>query len=101
MVMIPLYQILSIRSYKLYYDDMGIWIYSGVFPWARGINGVKWRDLGQAAYHQSFLGWATKSYKIRISHRYTKSEEVTMSHTKNGQQVVGSINLLHQEYTRG
>jgi hypothetical protein len=92
-----IYRIADILSYKLYYDQNGVWIYSGVLPWSRGVNGVKWRDLDEAAFFQSALGWMANSYTIRISHRYTKSEEIRMTHTANGLRVAGQVNLLHQE----
>jgi hypothetical protein len=33
-VLIVGYRILLIRSVQLYYDDVGVWLYSGILPWA-------------------------------------------------------------------
>lgn len=39
------YKVLLLRSYKLYYDDVGVWLYSGVLPWKkvfRASSGATW-----------------------------------------------------------
>lgn len=92
------YRILEIRSHKLFYDNQGVWHSSGILPWTSGIRGVKWRDMGEAVFYQSALGWLTNSYSVRVTHRFTKSGEIRMSHTANGLQASGRINLLHQEF---
>ncbi len=92
--------VLSVRSYKLFYDDDGIWVYSGIFPWTKGISGIKWRDLDEAVYRTGFISWAAHSYNIRLSHRYTKSSEILLSDMTNGDKAVATINELHIEYLR-
>ncbi len=92
--------ILSIRSYKLFYDDDGIWVYSGIFPWSKGISGIKWRDLDEAVYRTGFISWAAHSYNIRLSHRYTKSSEILLNDIEKGDKAVMRINELHIEYLR-
>ena len=72
------YQFLLLRSFHLYYDDVGVWVYSGVLPWNKGVAGVKWRDLDEALYFQSMGSWLFKSYTIRIGHRFTKSSEIVL-----------------------
>lgn len=94
------YQYLHIKSYHLYFDDMGVWIYSGILPWSKGVLGVKWRDLDEAVYFQSIWSWLFKSYSIRIGHRFTKSSEIFLSHWSHGQDVVMTINGKHQELVR-
>lgn len=94
------YRFLVLRSYKIYYDDRGVWIYSGVLPWTKGVSGVKWRDLDEAVFHQSLLGWIANSYTVQLSHRYTKTGEIFMTHTAKGREVSGEINYLHQEMAR-
>src|SRR4051812_43859303 len=37
------YRILLLRSVQLYYNDVGVWVYSGILPWKKGVTGVKWR----------------------------------------------------------
>ena len=32
------YRFLLVRSVQLYYDDIGVWVVSGVLPWARGVS---------------------------------------------------------------
>lgn len=91
------YMVMQIRSYRLYMDEIGVWVYSGVFPWQKGTAGVKWRDLDEAVYFQSMWSWLFKSYSLRIGHRFTKSSEILLSHWQHGHEVVGKINIRHQE----
>ena len=92
-----IYAVLQIRSYQLYMDDNGVWIFSGIFPWSKGVRGVKWRDLDDAVYFTSMFSWAAKSYKIALKHRYTKDNEIFLSHMKKGQESVMQINSRHQK----
>ena len=93
-----LYSIFMIRSYKLYINNEGVWIYSGIFPWNKGSNGVKWRDLDSAIYYTGFLSWAFKSYRMMISHRFTKDNEIFLTHMWCGDQAVMKINSLHHGF---
>jgi hypothetical protein len=94
------YQIAYLRSFKLYYDDMGVWIYSGILPWKRGVAGVKWRDLDEATFHNSFWSWMSGSYTIQLKHRFTKTSEIVEADMASGKQVVIDINQRHQQYIR-
>lgn len=97
---VVIYQILHLRSFHLYYDADGVWIYSGVFPWNKGISGVKWRDLDEAVFFQSVGSWLIKSYSILLSHRYTKSKEILLSHWSDGNRAVEAINEQHTQLAR-
>ena len=94
------YQILFLRSYRLFYNDDGIWIYSGILPWSKGIAGVKWRDLDEAVYFRTFWSWLFKSYSVRIGHRFTKSSEIFLTHMVRGHESVMTINQSHQDRIR-
>ena len=94
------YQFLTLRSFHLYFDDIGVWVYSGVLPWNKGVGGVKWRDLDEAVYFQSVGSWLFKSYSIRIGHRFTKSSEIVLSHWSRGHEAVMAINAEHQRLVR-
>jgi hypothetical protein len=91
------YKILSISSYCLYYDSVGVWVSSGVLPWQKGVSGVKWRDLDEAVYFKSMGSWLLKSYGIRIGHRFTKTSEIVLTSWADGNQVVARINAKHHE----
>ena len=93
-----LYFIFVIRSYQLYMDDSGVWIFSGILPWNKGVHGVKWRDLDEAVYFTGFLSWALKSYKLRLSHRFTKASEIILTNMQKGDQAVQQINEKHKEH---
>jgi len=94
------YQFLLLKSFHLYFDDVGVWVYSGILPWNKGVAGVKWRDLDEAVYFQSMGSWLFKSYSIRIGHRFTKSSEILLSHWARGHEAVMAINGQHQELVR-
>lgn len=95
-----IYQFLLLKSFHLYFDDVGVWVYSGILPWNKGVAGVKWRDLDEAVYFQSMGSWLFKSYSIRIGHRFTKSSEILLSHWGRGHEAVMAINGQHQELVR-
>jgi hypothetical protein len=86
------YRVLSIRSVQLYYDDIGVWLYSGILPWTRGISGVKWRDMDEATFTQNFWSWALRSWDIRIGHRFTKASEIQLTSMAHGKEAVGILN---------
>ena len=99
-IAIVVYQFLVLKSFHLYFNDIGVWVYSGVLPWNKGVAGVKWRDLDEAVYFQSMGSWLFKSYSIRIGHRFTKSSEILLSHWARGHEAVMAINSRHQELVR-
>jgi hypothetical protein len=94
------YQFLLVRSVQLYYDDVGVWVFSGVLPWKKGVSGVKWRDMDDATYVNGFVSWATRSYTVRIGHRFTKESEIVLHHIAGGRKAVERINALHQDMIR-
>ena len=95
-----IYQVLFLKSFHLYLDDVGVWVNSGVLPWNKGVAGVKWRDLDGAVYFQSMGSWLFKSYSIRIGHRFTKTSEILLSHWAHGHEAAMAINGQHQELVR-
>jgi hypothetical protein len=94
------YEFLQVRSVQLYYDDLGVWVHSGVLPWKKGIAGVKWRDMDEATYINGFRSWATGSYTIRVKHRFTGGSEIVLTNIARGKQAVAFINARHQELIR-
>lgn len=86
------YSIMLTGSVRLYTDDSGVWMRSGVFPWEKGITGVQWRDLGQAGYTQGLASWALRSYDVRISHRFTTGAELSLRNVHRGNLAVEHIN---------
>lgn len=94
------YRGLLIRSYRLYYDDVGVWLYSGILPWRKGVVGVKWRDMDEATFVTGFWSWIFKSYSIRIGHRFTKSSEIFLSNMARGKDAVIALNARQQEVIR-
>jgi len=85
---------------QLYYDDVGVWVYAGVLPWKKGVTGVKWRDMDEATFVQGFWSWITRSYTIRIGHRFTKASEIVLTDIAKGKDVVTTLNARQQELIR-
>ncbi len=94
------YRFLVIRSVQLYHDDVGVWMYSGILPWKKGIAGVKWRDMDEATFEQGFWSWITGSYTIRIGHRFTKESEIRLTDIAGGKDAVAKLNAYHQGLIR-
>ncbi len=94
------YRILLLRSVQLYYDDIGVWAYSGILPWKKGITGVKWRDMDEATFEPGFWSWITRSYTVCIRHRYTKANEIVLTNIANGKRAVGELSARQQDMIR-
>lgn len=92
--------ILGLRAVQLYYDEVGVWVVSGILPWTRGVSGVKWRDMDEASFEQGFWSWLTGSYTIRIGHRFTKSSEIVLTKIARGKDAVGKLNAYQQNLIR-
>jgi len=91
------YKFAELGAYRLYYNEMGVWLYSGILPWSKGVRGVKWRDLDDATYTRSMGSWLLKSYSIRIGHRFTRSNELVLTGIAHGDKAVMTINQKLQE----
>jgi hypothetical protein len=91
------YRFLLLRSVQLYYDDVGVWVYSGILPWKKGVTGVKWRDMEDATFVNGFWSWITRSYTVRIGHRFTKSSEIVLTNIAGGTSAVTTLNARHKE----
>ncbi|CAG9241851.1 hypothetical protein BDI4_1080059 [Burkholderia diffusa] len=94
------YEVAVESSYILFMDDAGIWLRRGILPWSKGVNSVKWRDLDSAVYITGFISWLTRSYTVRLEHRFTKANEILISHMAAGDQAVKVINAAHIEMIR-
>jgi hypothetical protein len=90
------YNILYLKSVRLYTDDIGVWLYRGILPWSKGVLGVKWRDMEDAMYYTGFFNWMFRSYRVRIGHRFTKTSEIFLNNLAQGHKAVEHINQLHQ-----
>lgn len=87
-----IYSIALTNSVRIFTNDGGVWVQSGVFPWEKGMRGVQWRDVGQAGYAQGFASWALRSYNISISHRFTTGSELNIRNVHRGNLAVEHIN---------
>lgn len=88
------YSVRLTNSVRLFTDENGVWLQTGVFPWEKGLTGVQWRDLGQAGYTQEFFSWALRSYDVRVSHRFTAGAELYLRNVHCGNLAVEHINAV-------
>jgi hypothetical protein len=91
-ILICVYIALMSRSYYLYIDENGVWVFSGIFPWNKGVRGVKWRDLDEAIFYTGLASWVLKCFTIKIRNRFTKDSEITLSYMDLGDLAVTRIN---------
>ena len=96
--LLVVFRLASTRSVVLYYDDAGVWVYAGVLPWSRGVVGVKWRDMDEAAYEKSFWSWVTRAWTVSVSHRYTRANVILLTHIAGGKAAAARINARHRQW---
>ena len=87
-----LMRIYYLKTFRLFFNENGVYCFSGIFPWTKGVRGTAWQDISDANYFTGFVSWATKSYRIQIGHRYTKTSEMTVSNVRHGHLAVIKIN---------
>jgi len=88
------YSVALTYSVRMFTDENGVWMQSGIFPWEKGISGVQWRDVGQAGYTQGFLSWALRSYEVRVSNRFTNGAELYLRNVHRGNLAVEHVNSV-------
>ncbi|MBK0019459.1 SoxR reducing system RseC family protein [Kosakonia sp. S42] len=92
-------KVMFIKTLKLYINNDGVYLFKGIFPWTKGVIGTTWRDISDANYYTGFISWATKSYRVRVGHRFTKTSELVIPHIKHGNKAVIEINeIINAKY---
>ena len=90
-VSVFVYRLAVLRSFKISITNEGIWVNYGIFPWAKGGNGLRWNDADMAFYYPTFLSWITNSYTIKVNHKYTNSADFIVSNIWRGRRVCREI----------
>lgn len=93
-ILIGVYTVAYIRSYTLFVDDEGVWVFRGVFPWQQGIYGVKWGDFNEGVFSQNFASWALRSFTIEVKNRYKEEPEIVLKHMHNGDYAITKMNSV-------
>ncbi len=88
---------MHIRSYTLFVDEEGVWVFKGIFPWSKGIYGVKWRDFGEAVFFLNPVSWSLKSYTIHATNKFKPEEEIVLKNMHNGDIAVSKINAMSMQ----
>jgi len=100
-ILIGVYTVAYIRSYTLFMDDEGVWVFRGVFPWQKGIYGVKWGDFNEGVFFQNFASWALRSFTIEVKNRYKEEFEIMLRYMHNGDSAITKMNSkFMQKYRR-
>jgi hypothetical protein len=79
-------------SVRLYTDEIGVWVYSGIFPWETGVSGAKWQDISESTYTRGFMSWIMRSFSVRVGHRFTNGAELYVENIHRGNLAVEHIN---------
>lgn len=87
-----LYDVAWRRRFRFYYDRDGVWVFRGILPWRRGIEGMPWSDINALFCEPGFISWLTKSYAIRLVHHVDPDLDITLIHIKRGNLAVIAIN---------
>lgn len=85
-------RLIYLKTMRLVINDDGIYLFSGIFPWTKGMTGTLWRDVAEAVYYTGFISWAFNSYRICVRHRFTKTSELVIPSVKNGNKAAMEIN---------
>lgn len=90
------YKVYYLTQIRLYTDDHGVWVYRGVFPWNRGVYGVKWRDFEDVVFFTGFFYWIAKGYPVTIRPRFSNNPKVSLPPIHQGREAVEAINFMAQ-----
>ncbi|HHU1575966.1 TPA: hypothetical protein ACUA4C_004873 [Escherichia coli] len=85
-------RIIYLSKIRLYLNQNGVYVKRGIFPWTKGVYGTAWRDIADANYYTGFIPWLTKSYCVRVGHRFTKTSEIVVPNVSKGHEAVMKIN---------
>lgn len=99
-ILIGVYTVVHIRSYTLFMDDEGVWVFRGVFPWQKGIYGVKWGDFNEGVFFQNFASWTLRSFTVGVKNRYKEESEIVLEHMYNGDYAITKMNSIFMQKYR-
>lgn len=82
---------------SVYADEDGVWLVSGVFPWTRGVYGVRWREIGIAVFRQGLFSWLFSAFTIHIKNRFDANLGLMVDHVRHGDDLVAVVNAVLAE----
>ena len=83
-----------------YYDESGVWVYRGVFPWSRGVYGVRWRDFEDCLYTTNLIYWFSKGYPVSVRPRFSTNPTIHIPPIHKGREAVEVINNSAMHYIK-
>ena len=84
------YYLVKTRRCMAFTDDDGVWFYSRIFPWSRGLRGVRWENFDQAQFRTGIFSWLCRSYTVYLLDRYGKT--VMIKDLSDGRDWSASVN---------
>ena len=70
----------------------GVWLHKNIFPWSRGLMGVRWENFDQAQYRASMTSWMTNSYTVYLRDRFGKT--VVIKNLYDGRRWSSKVNAV-------
>lgn len=95
-ITVVLFDCITIWRTKLFYDEEGIIAEKMSLPWQKGQCHLRWEDVEKATTYNNLQSWMFRSYKIVITHKYTKNIDIYLTDMYNGHKAVGKINEIIQ-----
>lgn len=87
-----IYQCLYYSKCCVFADEEGVWFSRGLFPWQKGVTGVRWSDVNEAMTNVGFIPYWTHSYRVVVTNRYKTVIEINLSNVAHGDEFVGQVN---------
>lgn len=75
-------------------DEDGVWLVSGVFPWTRGMNGIRWREIGIALYRLGLFSWVFGAFTIHVKNRFDANLGLLVHHVRRGDEFISLVNAV-------
>ncbi|MDG4868623.1 hypothetical protein P8631_11485 (plasmid) [Guyparkeria sp. 1SP6A2] len=97
---LAVYDVWWFRTAYLFLNGEGVWFFSGVFPWHKGVRGIRWRDIEDARYFTGFFPWLFRTYTIRVQERFTDSTELHVPWIWRGNLFAQIVNRRHGDHLR-
>jgi len=86
-----LYLYLTARTHLISIDREGVWYTSGLFPWQKVGNGIRWQDIDMPFRSSNFISWITNSHSVTVKHKYTNLDDFVVTNIWDGQSVINII----------
>ncbi|MCB9609695.1 MAG: hypothetical protein H6716_24090 [Polyangiaceae bacterium] len=77
------FRLAETRSVVLFLDADGVWVHTRVLPWARGVVGIRYRDLDDPVMRQSLASWLLRSHTIVLRHCFSSRDAIELDNMRD------------------